>query len=190
MSATDNRKRPMSMLAAVGFTLTLAGCSTYHSAASGNFSTERLTSGGGGTGIRFQVDGSVAGVRGAALATAVAGAMPATVAGTAVHYAACEPYTECAGDHLVWTFGPPAARPSSAYPAALGTNLNWFGDYEPSPTNVSVKVALFQNGNPVASVSGQTDAASPNDPAFQSLIASMASQVMDGTDIFDDIGLP
>jgi hypothetical protein len=179
----------MNMLAAVGFTLALAGCSTYHSAASGNFSSERLTSAGGG-GIPFQVDGSVAGVRGAPLATAVAGAMPATVAGTAVHYTACEPYTECAGDHLVFTFGPPAARPSSAYPAALGTNLNWFGDYEPSPTNVAVKVALFQNGNPVASVSGQTDAASPNDPAFQSLIADMAATVMSGTDIFDDIGLP
>ena len=190
MSATVNRKRPMSMLAAVGFTLTLAGCSTYHSATSGNFSTERLTSAGSGAGIPFQVDGSVAGVRGAPLATAVAGAMPATVAGTSVHYTACEPYTECAGDHLVWTFGPPAARPSSAYPAALGTNLNWIGDYEPSPTNVSVKVALFQNGSPVASVSGQTDAASPTDPAFQSLIASMAATVMDGTDVFDDIGLP
>jgi hypothetical protein len=55
---------------------------------------------------------------------------------------------------------------------------------------VTVKVALFQNGNPVASVSGQTDAASPNDPAFQALIAGMASEVMSGPDIFDDIGLP
>lgn len=190
MSATVNRKRSMSMLAAASFILTLAGCSTYHAATSGNFSTERLTSAGGGAGIPFQVDGSVAGVRGAPLATAVAGAMPATVAGTAVHYTACEPYTECAGDHLVWTFGPPAARPASAYPAALGRNLNWFGDYEPSPTNVSVKVALFQNGEPVASVSGQTDAANPTDPAFQALVAKMASEVMDGTDIFDDIGLP
>ena len=190
MSATVNRKRSMSMLAAVGIALTLAGCSTYHSAVSGNFSTERLTSAGSGAGIPFQVDGSVGGVRGTPLATAVAGAMPTTVAGTSVHYSACEPYTECAGDHLVWTFGPPAARPASAHPPALGTNLNWFGDYEPSPRNVTVKVALFQNGNPVASVSGQTDATGPNDPAFQSLIADMASEVMSGPDIFDDIGLP
>lgn len=190
MSATINRKRSMSMLTAVGFALTLAGCSTYHSAASGNFSTERLTSAGGGAGIPFQVDGSVGGVRGAPLATAVAGAMPATVAGTSVHYTACEPYTECAGDHLVWTFGPPTARPASAYPPALGTNLNWFGDYQPSPTNVTVKVALFQYGNPVASTSGQTDAASPNDPAFQALIADMASKVMSGPDVFDRAGLP
>jgi hypothetical protein len=190
MSATINRKRSMSMLAAVGFTLTLAGCSTYHSAVSGNFSAEELTSAGGGAGIPLQVDGSVGGVRGAPLATAVSSAMPAAVAGAPVRYTACEPYTECAGDHLVWTFGPPEARPASAYPPALGTNLNWFGDYEPSPTNVSVKVALFQGGTPVASVSGQTDAASPNDPAFQALIADMAAQVMSGPDAFDRAGLP
>ena len=190
MSATVNRKRSTSMLVAVGLSLTLAGCSTYHSATSGNFSAERLASAGGGAGIPFQVDGSVGGVRGAPLATAVAGAMPATVGAAAVHYTACEPYTECAGDHLVWTFGPPDARPASAYPPAVGRNLNWIGDYQPSPTNVSVKVALFQNGNPVASISGQTDAASPNDPAFQSLIAGMAAKLMSGPDVFDNVGLP
>jgi hypothetical protein len=190
MSATVDRKRSMSMLAAVGFTLTLAGCSTYHSAVSGNFSAERLTSAGSGAGIPFQVDGSVGGVRGTPLATAVGGAMPATVAGASVHYSACQPYTECAGDHLVWTFGPPDARPASAFPPALGTNLNWFGDYEPSPTNVTVKVALFQDGTPVASVSGQTEAASPDDPAFQALVAKMAAEVMSGPDVFDEAGLP
>ena len=190
MSVSVNRKRSMSLLAVAGLALTLAGCSTYQSAVSGNFSGERLTSAGSGPGIAFQVDGTVGGVRGAQLATAVASAMPAAVEGSAVHYTACEPYTECAGDHLVWTFGPPTARPASAYPPALGTNLNWFGDYEPSPTNVTVKVALFQGGNPVASVSGQTDAASPNDPAFQQLIASMAQEVMSGPDVFDQVGLP
>src|SRR5579859_1593467 len=148
MSATVNRKHSLSLLAALCLTLTAAGCSTYQSGVSGNFSSERLTTAGSGPGIALQVDGSVGGVRGAQLATAVASALPATVEGTAVHYAACEPYTECAGDHLVWTFGPPAARPASAYPPALGTNLNWFGSYEPSPTNVTVKVALFQGGNP------------------------------------------
>ena len=190
MSAPVNRKHPISLLAALCLTLTAAGCSTYHSSVSGNFSGERLTSAGSGAGIAFQVDGTVGGVRGAQLATAVASAMPAAVEGTAVHYTACEPYTECAGDHLVWTFGPPTARPASAYPPALGTNLNWFGDYGPSPSNVTVKVALFQGGSPVASVSGQTDAASPNDPAFQQLIASMAQEVMSGPDIFDQVGLP
>lgn len=190
MSGSINRTRSMSLLATAGIVLTLAGCSTYHSSVSGNFSGERLTSAGSGPGIAFQVDGTVGGVRGAQLATAIASAMPAAVDGTAVHYTACEPYTECAGDHLVWTFGPPAARPASAYPPALGTNLNWFGDYAPSPANVTVKVALFQGGNPVASLSGQTDAASPTDPAFQQLVASMAQHVMSGPDMFDRVGLP
>lgn len=190
MSASVNRKHSIGLLAAAGFAMTLAGCSTYHSSVSGNFSTERLASAGSGAGIAFQVDGSVGGVRGTPLATAVAAAMPATIQGTAVHYSACEPYTECAGDHLVWTFGPPSARPASAYPPALGTNLNWFGDDQPAPTNVTVKVALFQGGNPVASTSGQTDAASPDDPAFKALIADMAAEVTSGPDVFDWAGLP
>ena len=129
MSGSVNRKPSMSLLAAASLALTLAGCSTYHSSVSGNFSGGQLTDAGSGPGIAVQVDGSVGGVRGAPLATAITSAMPATVQGAAVHYAACEPNTECAGDHLVWTFGPPTARPASAYPAALGTNLNWFGDY-------------------------------------------------------------
>jgi len=190
MSVSVNPKRSMSLLAAAGLALTLAGCSTYHSSVSGSFSSERLTTAGSGPGIAFQVDGTVGGVRGAPLATAVASAMPAAVEGTAVHYTACEPYTECAGDHLVWTFGPPDARPASAYPPALGHNINWFNDYAPSPTNVSVKVALFQGGSPVASVSGQTEAASPNDPAFQQLIANMAQEVMSRPDFFDRAGWP
>ena len=190
MSASVNRKRSMSLLAALCLTVTAAGCSTYHSSTSGNFSGARLSEAANGPGIAFQVDGSVGGIRGAQLASAVSTAMPATVGATAVHYAACEPYTECAGDHLVWTFGPPTARPASAYPPALGTNFNWFGDYAPSPNNVTVKVALFQGGNPVASVSGQTDAASPTDPAFQQLIANMAGEVMSGPDAFDWAGLP
>jgi hypothetical protein len=185
-----NRLRSVSMLAAMGFPLALAGCSTYHSSVSGNFSNQQLTSAGSGAGIPFQVDGSVGGVRGAPLAAAVATAMPATVDGTVVHYAACDPYTECAGDHLVWTFGPPSARPISVHPPALGMNVNWFSNYEPLPTNVAVKVALFQGGNPVASISGQTEAASPDDPAFKALIADMAAQVMSGPDVFDLAGLP
>ena len=190
MSVSGNRKRSMNLLAAAGLCLTLAGCSVYHSSAGGGFSSTGLTASGTGTGIPFQVDGKVGGVQGAPLAAAVATAMPATVAGTSVHYGACEPFTECAGDHLVWTFGPPAARPASAYPAALGRNLNWFGDYEPAPNNVTVKVALFQGGNVVASTSGQTNADSPNDPAFQALIADMAATVLSGPDVFDSVGLP
>lgn len=190
MSVSGNRTRSVNVLAAAGLCLMLAGCSTYHSSAGGGFSTSGLTAAGSGPGIPFQVDGMVGSVQGAPLAAAVATAMPATVAGTPVHYGACEPFTECAGDHLVWTFGPPDARPASAYPPALGTNLNWFGHYQPAPNNVTVKVALFQGGNVVASTSGQTNADSPNDPAFQALIADMAATVLSGPDVFDEAGLP
>ncbi len=190
MSVSGNCKRSMNLLAAAGLCLTLAGCSTYHSSAGGGFSTADLTAAGAGSGIPIQVDGKVGAVQGAPLAAAVSSAMPASVAGTAVHYAACEPYTECAGDHLVWTFGPPDARPASAYPPALGTNLNWFGDYRPAPNNVTVKVALFQGGNVVASASGQTKADTPNDPAFQGLIAALSADVLSGPDVFDRVGLP
>jgi hypothetical protein len=72
----------------------------------------------------------------------------------------------------------------------VGTNLNWIGGYEPAANNVAVKVALFQGGNVVASVSGQTEADSPTDPAFQSLIANMAATVLSGPDILDSVGLP
>ena len=190
MSVSGNRKRSMNLLAAAGLCLTLAGCSTYHSSAGGGFSGTELTAAGTATGIPFQVDGKVGDIQGAPLAAAVNSAMTASVAGTAVHYAACEPYTECAGDHLVWTFGPPDARPTSAYPPALGRNLNWFGDYQPAPNNVTVKVALFQGSNVVASASGQTNADSPNDPAFQSLIANMSASVLSGPDFFDRVGFP
>jgi len=190
MSVSGNRKRPMNVLALAGLCLTLAGCSTYHASAGGGFSTADLTAAGTGPGIPFQVDGKVGGIQGAPLAAAVGMAMPASVAGTTVHYAACEPYTECAGNHLVWTFGPPAARPVSAYPPALGTNLNWFGGYQPAANNVSVKLALFQGGNVVASVSGQTEANGPDDPAFKNLVTEMSSSVLSGPDVFDRVGAP
>jgi hypothetical protein len=190
MSAFANRTHSAHWLAATCLCLTLTGCGVYNSSAGGGFSTSSLTAAGSGAGIPFQVDGKVGGIQGAPLAAAVGGAMPTSVAGATVHYAACEPYTECAGDHLVWTFGPPDARPASSHPPALGTNLNWFGSYEPAANNVTVKLALFQGGNVVASVSGQTDADSPNDPAFQALIAGMSQSVLSGPDIFDEIGLP
>jgi hypothetical protein len=188
MSAPRDRFRTQLLLASL--LLPLAGCSTYHTTAGGGFSNASLTAAGSGSGIPFQVDGKVGNTQGAPLAAAVATAMPASVGGAAVHYAACEAYTECAGDHLVWTFGPPSARPVSAYPPAAAYNLHWFGNYEPAPNNVTVKVALFQGGNVVASTSGQTNADSPNDPAFQSLIAEMSGAVLSGPDVFDRIGFP
>jgi hypothetical protein len=163
----------------------LGGCATYHAAAGNGFSSAGLSDASAKSGIPFQVDGKVGGVQGEPLATAVGAAMPASM-----KYAACAPYTECPGDHLVWTFGPPDARPRSAYPAGLAYNLNWIGGYEPAPNNVTAKVALFQGGNVVASASGQTDAASPNDPAFQAMIAQMSSAVLSGPDIFDAVGFP
>ncbi len=187
MSAPRKRLPTAFLLASV--LLPLAGCSTYHSSAGGGFSDASLKNVGSSAGIPFQVDGKVGATQGAPLAAAVATAMPASVAGTTVHYTACEPYTECAGDHLVWTFGPPAARPASAYPPAAAYNLHWFG-YEPAANNVTVKVALFQGGNLVASASGQTNADSPNDPAFQSLIAGMSASVLSGPDVLDWLGFP
>jgi hypothetical protein len=90
----------------------------------------------------------------------------------------------------VWTFGPADWRPASAHPPALSTNVNWFGDFRPATNNVTAKLALFQGGTVVASTSGQVHASGPDDPAFQSLIASMSSQVLSGPDIFDRVGLP
>jgi hypothetical protein len=159
------------MIAALG----LAGCSVYHAETDGGFSSSALAT---AKDLPIQVDGVVGGVRGDPLGQAVAAAMPTDVGGAALTYAPCTAYTECPGDHLVWTFGPPAARPTSAYPPALGTNVNWVGTWTPAPTNVTVKVALFQNGNVVSSAAGQVDAASPDDPAFKSLIASMTSTVL------------
>jgi len=165
--------------------LPLAGCAAYHTYAGNGFSGEALASASAKDGIPFQVDGKVGDVQGAPLATAVGAAMPASF-----HYAACAPYTECPGDHLVWTFGPPDARPRSAYRANTAYNLNWIGGYEPSPNNVTAKVALFQGGNVVASASGQVDASNPNDPAFQAMVADMSHTVLSGPDVFDWIGLP
>jgi hypothetical protein len=189
MSLIGHHTRLAVSLTLAAICLPLAGCATYHPAAGNGFSGKRLAEAGTAGGIQIQVDGKVGGVQGAPLAAAVSGAMPGTVAGTAVHYVACEPYTECPGDHLVFTFGPPAARPANAYPLSLATNVNWLG-YHPAPNNVTVKLALFQGGNPVASISGQTNADSPNDPAFQSLIASMSRSVLSGPDAFDWIGFP
>lgn len=169
--------------------LPLSGCSTYHPAAGGGFSGASLTSAGTAAGIQIQVDGKVGGMQGAPLAAAIAAAMPATVDGTAVHYVACEAYTECPGDHLVFTFGPPAARPTTAYPPAMAVNFNLLG-YRPAPNNVTVKLALFQGGNVVSSIAGQTEADSPNDPAFQSLIGQMSRSVLSGPDWFDWLGFP
>jgi hypothetical protein len=165
--------------------LPLAGCATYHTQTGNDFSGARLA-----TGIPFQVDGKVGSVQGTPLAAAVGAAMPASVGGSEFRYAACDAYTECPGDHLVWTFGPPAARPRSAYPPAIAVNLNWIGNYEPSPNNVTAKVALFQGGNVVASAAGQVDASDPSDPAFQAMIGQMSHAVLSGPDWFDRVGFP
>ncbi len=189
MSLLGNSTR-IAMTLALALCLPLAGCATYHTQAGSGFSSAALTAAGAKGGLPFQVDGKVGGVQGAPLSTAVGAAMPASVGGTEFHYAACDAYTECAGDHLVWTFGPPAARPRSAYPPAMAVNLNLIGGYEPSPNNVTAKVALFQGGNVVASAAGQTDARDPSDPAFQAMISQMSHAVLSGPDAFDWIGFP
>jgi hypothetical protein len=189
MSLTGHRTRLAISLGLAALCLPLAGCATYHKAAGNNFSGARLTEAGTAGGIQIQVDGKVGGVQGDALAAAVTAAMPATVGGTPVKYVACAQYTECPGDHLVFTFGPPAARPSSAYPPALATNFNLLG-YNPGPDNVTVKAALFQGGEVVSSIAGQTDATGPSDPAFLSLVGGMAGSVLSGPDIFDRVGFP
>jgi hypothetical protein len=176
---------------ALGFgalALALSACNTYYTQTSRGFSDAALAA--QAKGVPVQVDGSVGGVRGAALEKVVAAAMPTTVGDKALQYALCEPYTECAGDHLVWTFGPAEWRPVSAHPPALATNVSWFGDHRPADNNVAVKLALFQGGTVVASTSGQVDANGPDDPAFQSLIARMTHEVLSGPDWMDDIGLP
>jgi len=155
----------------------LGGCGVYQSQISGNFSRSALAASAGG-GIPIQVDGNVGGIRGAPLATAVAAAMPPSLDGAPSRYAPCEPYSECPGDHVVWTFGPPSARPASVHPPALSINLHQFGPYRPSPNDVTAKAALFQGGTVVASVSGQVDASGPDDPAFQSLIGRMSRTIL------------
>jgi hypothetical protein len=49
---------------------------------------------------------------------------------------------------------------------------------------------LFQGGEVVSSIAGQTDASGPSDPAFQSLVGGMAASVLSGPDIFDRVGFP
>jgi hypothetical protein len=166
--------------------LALGGCTTYHQEVGGGFSDADLSTLGAGTGIPLQVDGSVGGVSGAKLAAAVSTAMPSALGASNIHYRPCEPYTECSGDHVVWTFGPTAARPASNYPAALHVNLDWFGTYHPGADHVSAKVALFQGGNVVASADGQVDAPQgADDPAFKAMIAEMSAAVMESPGWFD-----
>ncbi len=144
---------------AIAIAGSLAGCApVYHDEVFGSYSTSALTTAGAASGIPIQVDGKVG--------------------DAAVHYAPCAAYTECTGDHVVWTFGPPAARPASAYPSALATNIDWIGPYTPAPDNVAVKVAVIQHGTIVATAAGQVDADNPDSAAFQDLIASMARRVM------------
>jgi hypothetical protein len=174
--------------ASLGLCAALTACGTYNAQTSNSFSDAALSA--ETAGIPVQVDGSVGAVRGAPLAAAVAAAMPTTVEGKAAQYKPCEPYTECAGDHIVWTFGPPDWRSAYAHPPALALNVaDWVSD-RPVPNNVAVKVALFQGGTVVASASGQVDVSGPDDPAFRSLIASMSDKVLSGPDIFDQVGLP
>jgi hypothetical protein len=180
-------RRAAASAAVVAFAAGLGGCSVYQTDISGSFSEAALTTPGAAAGIPVQVDGKVGGVQGAPLATAVAAAMPTTVADAAVHYAPCAAYTECAGDHVVWTFGPPAARPTSAYPPFAAYNLNWLWGYQPAPNNVTVKVAVFQGGQVVSSASGQVDADNPGDPAFQALIADMSQAVLSSPGWFNDV---
>jgi hypothetical protein len=162
--------------------LAMTGCSgsVYHVESYGGFSTAALEAQAGGDGLQIQVDGSVGAARGAPLAAAVAAAMPASVNGASIRYTPCEAYSECPGDHLVWTFGPPAARPASAYPPAIAMNVNWAGTYRPDPNDVTIKAALFQNGEVVSTAAGQVDALAPDDPAFQATIRRMASDVLSG----------
>jgi len=182
MSRTNIFSLTVKLLSAASLIIALAGCSSYHTQVTGGFSDSALAAHGA---LPIQVDGKVGGVQGAPLAAAVAAAMPSSVDGVKLQYAQCEAYTECAGDHLVWTFGPPEARPSSVHPPALSYNVNLIGPYEPAPNNVAVKVALFQGGHLVASASGQVDANNPDDPAFKSLIDEMSAQVLEGPDWLD-----
>jgi len=162
--------------------LAMTGCSSkvYHAESYGGFSSAALVDQSNAGGLQIQVDGSVGTLRGAPLAAAVESAMPVSLNGAPIRYAACEAHSECPGDHLVWTFGPPAARPASAYPPWAAMNINWVGTYRPDPNNVTIKAALFQNGEVVSTAAGQVDASAPDDPAFQATIARMAHDVLSG----------
>ena len=178
MPRTERYMRHAVLFGLATTALISTGCaSVYHTEVDGGFSDAPIRA---AAGLPLQVDGMVGGQQGAPLAQAVAAAMPTSISGATVQYVPCEEYTECPGDHLVWTFGPPAARPASAHPPALSTNLNWIGPYRPAPNNVAVKLALFEGNNVVASTSGQVDASSPSDPAFQALIAAMTQSVLSG----------
>jgi hypothetical protein len=71
--------------ASLGLCMALAACGTYNTQVSNSFSDTALGAQAGG--VPVQVDGSVGSVRGAPLATAVAAAMPKTVAGKPAQYA-------------------------------------------------------------------------------------------------------
>ena len=179
----ENRKplSAMNILRAgtVSLALTCAGCAVYHSETTGGFSGAGIADLGAGSGIPFQVDGSVAGVRGSALAAAVGAGMPATIESKTVHYIPCAPYTECAGDHVVWTFGPPPMRSSANYPSALHFNPAWIGSYRPATTRVAATVSIFQGGALVSTAAGQVDAPEGvNDPAFKAMISELSGTVL------------
>jgi hypothetical protein len=188
MISIDRARRGMGVLTVALLALALGGCAVQRSEVDEGFSGEALTAQGTGAGIPVQVDGVVGNARGAALAASVTGAMPTEVAGTAVHYAACEPYQECPGDHVVWTFGPPSARSSWNYPAAFHFYPGWIGSYEPGPNHITAIVALFQGDNVVATADGQVDA--PNgadDPAFRAMIDQMSRAIFSGPGLLDGI---
>ena len=188
MRSIDHARTAFGILTAALLSLALGGCAVQRAEVDQGFSGEALAAQGTGAGIPVQVDGAVGAVRGAPLATAVTGAMPTAVGGTTVHYAACEPYQECAGDHVVWTFGPPSASSSWNYPAALHFNPAWIGSYDPGAAHVTAKVALFQGTNVVATADGQVDAPNgPDDPAFRAMIAHMSHDIFSGPGLFDDI---
>jgi hypothetical protein len=182
MSRTNIFSRHVKVLGGVCLVAGLAGCSPYYTQVGGGFSGAALTAHGA---LPIQIDGKVGSAEGAPLAQAVAAAMPASVDGVKLEYAPCKPDTECPGDHLVWTFGPPEARPASVHPAALSYNVNLIGSYQPEPNNVAVKVMLIQGGHIVASASGQVDADNPDDPNFKSLIGDLSGQVLEGPDWLD-----
>ena len=175
-----------SILSLALFCFAGAGCAVERTEVGGGVSPPALAAQGAASGIPIQVDGKVGGSRGPALAAAVASAMPGEISGSNVHYAPCTPYEECPGDHVVWTFGPPSVRPASDYPPALHLNVDWFGDYRPSPDSITASVALFQDGNVVATAEGQVDApGGAEDPAFRTMIGLMSRAIFSGSGWFD-----
>lgn len=186
MMSNDRARLGLHVLATALLALALGGCAAQRAEVDEGYAGEVLAAQGTGAGIPVQVDGAVGSVRGAPLAASVTGAMPTEVGGATVRYAACEPYQECPGDHVVWTFGPPSARSTWDYPAAFHFNPGWIGSYDPGPAHVTAKVALFQGTNVVATAEGQVDA--PNgtdDPAFRAMIADMSRAVFSGPGLMD-----